>query len=867
VYTKCEGGAGNNGGFGPNQGLYNRAELDRNGDGTIEVSDDACGDIPNLEVQKSFISAVQLANGTYDVSYSITVLNNGGTVGTYSVKDTPSFDDDININNGSFAGHKNGSLNVTDSSVLATNEPLNPGSSHTYNLIYNVSLDLSPNSQGDNIYFNCSSSSQGSPNNKKGLFNKAELDINNDGKTDKEDDTCGDLPSALGDFVWEDKNGNGQQDDGEPGIEGVTVMLTDQDGNTILDVSNNPVLPTTTDSNGKYSFINLPPGQYIVMFTKPDGYQATVANQGSDISDSDANVATGKSGVVTLTAGQTDNTVDAGYYQVSKLGDFVWDDLNANGIQDGGEPGIPNVVVRLFNAAGVQISFKVTDPTGYYEFTNLVPGTYTVKFDKPMGYESTIKDVVGSDINDSDADQVTGITPPVTLSSNESNMTIDAGFYKLAKIGDFVWEDVNANGIQDNLEPGIPGATVNLSGIDALGNNVALTTTTNAVGFYQFTNLVPGTYTVTFVRPNETYKSSPANNTADDARDSDADLVTGVAPAEILISGENNTTYDAGFYRCSNVGDYVWLDQGGLLDKQDAGDIGLNGILVELYSTLTPSTPVQTMLTIPNPNDPTKFGYYNFEVCQVGTYFIKVRKGDLYDFVTPNQGLDDAIDSDIIDFENQSTLTFTVGYAVNIKDIDAGLKSKVLPVMLKEFTGRWNQFRDVNELTWVTLTEVNNDYFEVQRSVNGSEFETIGKVQGNGNSSKEIIYHLDDKDISANGTYIYRLTQFDFDGKFTTATPIEINVLRKGEVKTSIWPNPSIGMVNVEIIAGEGAVVRADLYDNTGKLVTKSVIDTVSNGKIVNGSIDGSILSKGVYYIMVSIDGETLSSHKLLIIE
>jgi hypothetical protein len=112
--------------------------------------------------------------------------------------------------------------------------------------------------------------------------------------------------------------------------------------------------------------------------------------------------------------------------------------------------------------------------------------------------------------------------------------------------------------------------------------------------------------------------------------------------------------------------------------------------------------------------------------------------------------------------------------------------------MLKEFTGRWNQFRDVNELTWVTLTEVNNDYFEVQRSVNGSEFETIGKVQGNGNSSKEIIYHLDDKDISANGTYIYRLTQFDFDGKFTTATPIEINVLRKGEVKTSIWPNPSL---------------------------------------------------------------------------
>jgi hypothetical protein len=165
------------------------------------------------------------------------------------------------------------------------------------------------------------------------------------------------------------------------------------------------------------------------------------------------------------------------------------------------------------------------------------------------------------------------------------------------------------------------------------------------------------------------------------------------------------------------------------------------------------------MLTITNPNDPTKNGYYNFEVCQIGTYFIKVRKGSLYDFVTPNQGLDDAIDSDIIDFDNESTLTFTVGYAVTIADIDAGLKSKVLPIQLKEFTGRWNQFRDINELTWITLSEINNDYFNLERSVNGSEFEVIA-TSGDGINATEKGYFTGD---------------YSYDGSVTVAndsTPV-----------------------------------------------------------------------------------------------
>jgi protocatechuate 3,4-dioxygenase beta subunit len=580
--------------------------------------------------------------------------------------------------------------------------------------------------------------------------------------------------ASLGDYVWEDSNANGVQDSGEPGIAGVTVRLEDAAGNQARDINNILVPNATTGTNGQYQFTNLRPGVvYVVNFIAPNGYTTTSRDSGSDdTKDSDASTTTGKSQQVTLSSGENNPTIDAGYYRRASLGDFVWHDLNANGVQDAGEPGIGGVTVRLFNSSGMQEAFTVTAANGSYSFTGLTPGSYSVKFDTPNGYIVTPRDMGGNDTKDSDANPVTGLSPVVNLAGGDNNTTIDAGYYKLAQIGNFVWEDRNANGVQDAFEPGIEGVTVNLTGTDVFGVPVNKTTTTDASGLYEFTNLVPGTYTVTFVRPGSAYKSSPSNSSPDDAADSDADPVSGSAAPELLVSGEDNRTIDAGFYRCSNVGDYVWVDQGGIKDVQDAGDVGMSGVKVELYSTNNPSVPVQTMFTKQNPNDATKNGYYNFEICQLGTYFIKVHKPENYDFVTPNQGSDDAKDSDVIDFPNQTTLLFTVGYAVTITDIDAGIKSKALPVILKDFTGRWNQTDDVNELAWTTMTEVNNDYFEIERSVNKGDFEVVGRVKGKGNSTEINVYKLTDREISRNGDYVYRLRQVDHDGNESMYGPL-----------------------------------------------------------------------------------------------
>jgi hypothetical protein len=382
---------------------------------------------------------------------------------------------------------------------------------------------------------------------------------------------------------------------------------------------------------------------------------------------------------------------------------------------------------------------------------------------------------------------------------------------------------------------------------------------------YEFNGLVPGNYVVTFDSPGEEYKPSPMDATADDAADSDADMTTGVAPEELLSSGEDNGTIDAGFYRCSKVGDYVWLDQGTVSDVQDAGDVGLNGVEVMLFKSPDFVNPVQTTITTVDPRNENVNGYYNFEVCDEGTYLIKVNKPTQYIFVQPNQGNDDEIDSDVVDFNNQSTLTFTVGYAEMIDDIDIGLKSPPLPVKLIAFSGRWNQAKDINELSWTTESEINSDYFDVERSLDGGQFETIGQVAAKGIGGITH-YSFDDIDIAANGAYTYRLRQVDLDGKFEYSNNVTINIVRKGQVTTTIYPNPSVSDVKINVGASEGSYVMINILDNNGKLVLRNLVDEKMKSNNLSTTIDKGTLAHGVYLVIVNVDGQ-ITSHKLIIID
>ncbi|MEZ4909126.1 MAG: SdrD B-like domain-containing protein, partial [Saprospiraceae bacterium] len=262
----------------------------------------------------------------------------------------------------------------------------------------------------------------------------------------------------IGDFVWEDLNYNGQQDVNEPGISNVMVSL--------LDESQVPLDTIFTDVYGYYYFNGLGEGDYYVRFYTPNNYNLTLKNIGSDITDSDANTSFGLSDLIQLEKYEKDSTIDAGYFLYASIGDTVWVDTNGNGIQDVNEPGMENLEVHLLDCDGNFISSTFTDNNGKYIFENLVPGNYKIKFILNGQYKFTLANQGNNVALDSDADLLTGISGCEELLSGESNTTYDAGVYLPASIGNFVWEDLNANGIQDSGEPGVAGVGVILSNCD-----------------------------------------------------------------------------------------------------------------------------------------------------------------------------------------------------------------------------------------------------------------------------------------------------------------------------------------------------------------------------------------------------------------
>ena len=233
--------------------------------------------------------------------------------------------------------------------------------------------------------------------------------------------------AALGDRVWQDLNNNGVQDAGEPGVQGVTVNL-------YLPGSTTPLATTTTDPSGNYLFSNLEPRDYQVQFVPPTGYNFTSQDQGGDdAADSDADPTTGYTQVIALAPGQTDLTWDAGLVQPTQLaavGDYVWEDLNNNGVQDSGEPGIPGVTVNLYTSSGTFVATTTTDASGLYLFSNLQPGDYQVEFVPPAGYDFVSANVGTNDGIDSDADTTTGRTVIITLAPGQTDLTWDAGLYR-----------------------------------------------------------------------------------------------------------------------------------------------------------------------------------------------------------------------------------------------------------------------------------------------------------------------------------------------------------------------------------------------------------------------------------------------------
>jgi len=116
------------------------------------------------------------------------------------------------------------------------------------------------------------------------------------------------------------------------------------------------------------------------------------------------------------------------------LGDYVWLDRNANGVQDSGEPGLEDVVVYLLDAESNVLETTTTDANGFYLFTDLEPGDYAIRVELPAaGYQFTTSDQL-DDAFDSDVNTETGISPLTTLDPSENDRTMDVGIVALPSL-------------------------------------------------------------------------------------------------------------------------------------------------------------------------------------------------------------------------------------------------------------------------------------------------------------------------------------------------------------------------------------------------------------------------------------------------
>lgn len=253
-----------------------------------------------------------------------------------------------------------------------------------------------------------------------------------------------------------------------------------------------------------------------------------------------------------------------------QVGDYVWQDVNQDGVQNGGENGLNGVTVRLYADAdsdglaepngddGAAVATTVTanngGSDGYYNLPPPAAGDYFLEFEQPAGYTFSSQDQGGDDALDSDADPATGLTAVFNLTDADTSR--DAGLYgsPASVVSDFVWSDSDGDGIQDGGENGLNGITVRLYQDDgdstpqpATDYLIATTTTANNGfdGYYDFDQLAAGDYFVQFVAPGMSVFTM-RDQGGDDTLDSDANPADGLTTIFTLAAAQTDSTRDAG---------------------------------------------------------------------------------------------------------------------------------------------------------------------------------------------------------------------------------------------------------------------------------------------------------------------------------
>lgn len=357
------------------------------------------------------------------------------------------------------------------------------------------------------------------------------------GNRQKSDDG-GRVGSICG-VKFNDLNGNGVRDNGEPTLSGWTINLGGVGNGTVV-----------TDKEGKYCFNKLPQGDYMVTETQQAGWTQTAPVGGSQM----FNLGAGQNRFIDF--GNHRKTDDGG--RVGSICGVKFNDLNGNGVRDNGEPTLSGWTINL---GGIGNGAVVTDKEGKYCFNKLPQGDYMVTETQQNGWTQTAP--AGGSYN-------------FNLGAGVNRPNVDFGNTQRvpprpARICGVKFNDLNGNGVRDNGEPGLGDWTI------LLGGAAELTTTTDKEGNFCFLALKPGTYKVGEAQQDGWTQTAPASGSYN--------ITLGASVTNLAFGNQR---------RDKNLGAICGVKFNDLNGNgvRDAGEPGLPG-----WQIVISGTPNQTVVT------------------------------------------------------------------------------------------------------------------------------------------------------------------------------------------------------------------------------------------------------------------------------
>lgn len=200
---------------------------------------------------------------------------------------------------------------------------------------------------------------------------------------------------------------------------------------------------------------------------------------------------------------------------------------------------------------------------------------------------------------------------------------------------------------------------------------------------------------------------------------------------------------------------------------------------------------------------------------------------------------------------------------VNQEGTTISCGQQILPVGFIDFNGNYQASSKSNVLSWKTSYETNNDYFIVQRNVNGTGFENIANVKGKGNTASTSEYLYSDTETNVSGNYIYRLKQVDYNGDFKYSEMISINLEYAKQFRINLHPNPANNLV--QILANDffGSKVEVFIFNSMGQRVAHILENSLTN-EIFEKQLDCSGFDEGLYHVIVEAGKKRLSQNLII---